>query len=82
MAPKKAPAFPPTNYHADEVRKNLLGKKVTLVRALTGEELEDLCWGRYEADQAIVIVFDDGTMVLPMQDPEGNGAGFLEIQSA
>ena len=78
---KKAPAFPPTNYAADEARKSLLGKKVILVRALTGEELNGLDW-QYDADLAIVLVFDDGTLVLPMRDPEGNGAGFLDIQKA
>ena len=39
-------------------------------------ECEGFGWD-YEREDAFVIVFTDGTALIPSQDPEGNGAGFI-----
>ena len=58
---------------------SLVGKTVALVRPLTKSESSMLAW-EYDYDrEAFVIVFTDGTAVIPMRDPEGNGSGFLAI---
>jgi hypothetical protein len=58
---------------------SLVGKTVKSIRPMTRSECDDLAWEYgYERD-ACVIVFTDGTAVVPMADPEGNGAGFLAV---
>jgi hypothetical protein len=53
--------------------KQLLGRKIKEVRYMTTEEAEDLDW----SERPVVIVLDDGNMIYPSQDDEGNGAGAL-----
>lgn len=68
-------------YH--EKLKPLVGKKIVSVRPFEREELDDFYWlGGEEEYYAVVISFDDGTQVVPMRDPEGNGSGFLEVITA
>lgn len=55
---------------------SLVGKTVKTVRPLTKDECEGFGWD-YEREDAFVIVFTDGTALIPSQDPEGNGAGFI-----
>jgi len=55
---------------------SLVGKTVKTVRPLTKDECLDMMWD-YEREDAFVIVFTDGTALIPSQDPEGNGAGFI-----
>ena len=57
----------------DEAKKQLLNRKIVDVRYLTIEEMEDLGW--YE--RCVVMILDDGNMIYPSQDDEGNGAGAL-----
>lgn len=57
----------------------LVGKKVVAVRPFEKEELDGYAWSDHEAEKAIVIVFDDGTVIIPLQDDEANGPGVLEI---
>lgn len=66
-------------YYADEA-KVLIGKKVVAVRPMNPEELALFYWEDYNSDSAIVIIFDDGTAIIPMQDAEGNGSGVLAIE--
>lgn len=61
----------------DKVAKLLVGKTITAVRYLTEEEREDLCWH----DRAVVITLNDGTVLFPSRDDEGNGAGALFTNS-
>ena len=68
-------------YYANEA-KVLVGKRVVLVRPMKAEEIELFGWEDYNSEHAIVIVFDDGTAIIPMQDPEGNGSGVLAIERA
>jgi hypothetical protein len=58
-------------------RVRLVGKKVTSVRYITPEEQEHMGW--YQ--RALVIEFNDGSLVLPSRDDEGNDAGALFGQS-
>jgi hypothetical protein len=57
----------------DEAKKQLLNRKIVDVRYLTTEEMEGLGW--YE--RSVVMILDDGNMIYPSQDDEGNGAGAL-----
>lgn len=58
---------------ADQAAAKLVGRTITEVRYLTGQEQEDLGW--YNA--SLVVFFDDGSYMFPSQDDEGNGAGAL-----
>ena len=51
----------------------LVGKKVVDVRYMTEAEAEDSMW----YSRPIIIVFDDGTYLIPMADDEGNNGGSL-----
>ena len=51
--------------------KQLLGKKIVHVRYLTQDEKNNLGW----FDRPIVIQLDDGNLIYPAQDEEGNGPG-------
>jgi len=51
----------------------LVGKTVVEARYLTKEEVDGLGW----SESVLVIIFNDGTMVFPSQDDEGNGGGAL-----
>lgn len=56
---------------------SLVGKTIAMVRALTPDENIAMGW---EADEeGFVLVCEDGTAIIPMRDPEGNGAGFLAL---
>jgi hypothetical protein len=59
--------------------KPLVGKKIVSIRPFVPEELDDFDWTGEDEHYAVVISFDDGTQLVPMRDPEGNGAGFLEV---
>lgn len=53
---------------------SLEGKTVSNVRALTGDELEEMLW--YRGEVGVVIEFTDNTFLILSKDEEGNGAGF------
>jgi hypothetical protein len=69
-------AFPRTEYIKREYGA-LVGKTVKIVRPLLKEECEDIGWEHAHMYEAMVIIFTDGTALIPMCDPEGNGAGHL-----
>jgi hypothetical protein len=56
----------------------LVGRTITRVRWLTEKEMQEMDW--HEA--CIVLQLDDGTMLLPSRDDEGNGAGALFIDNS
>ena len=58
-----------------------LGRTVMHVRGLDAEEQDLLGWYG-DPGAAVLVVFDDGTYWIPMMDPEGNGAGFVETGGA
>jgi len=60
-------------FWTEVARKQLLNRKIVDVRYLTTEEMENLGW--YQ--RSVVMVLDDGNMIYPSQDDEGNDAGAL-----
>jgi hypothetical protein len=56
---------------------HLIGRKIIDVRAMYDEEMELMLW---DGERGAVLHLDNGGMFIPMQDPEGNGAGFLLVQ--
>lgn len=63
-------------YWTDKAKSILFNKKIVDVRYLTDEEMEMLGW----YNKCVVIVLDDGTLVYPSKDDEGNNAGALFYQ--
>ena len=55
--------------------KDLIGQKLVRIRPITQEELEAEGWDY--AGATCVLEFEDGTIIYPSQDDEGNGAGTL-----
>lgn len=56
-----------------EAQKHLLGRRIAGVRWMTADEQEQLGWD----NAAVVLELDNGTLVWPAADDEGNGAGAL-----
>ena len=52
---------------------NLVGRKIVALRQMTKRELAREGWD----GQAIAIILDDGTVLFPSQDEEGNGPGAI-----
>ena len=53
----------------------LVGRKIVGVRTLTAQEMAEEGWG--DDDPALALVLDDGELIYPSRDPEGNGPGVL-----
>ena len=51
----------------------VIGKKIIDVRPLTEEEVESTFWGGGHGGHAFIL--EDGTMIIPSEDEEGNGPG-------
>lgn len=58
-----------------------VGKTVKEIRPLRKSESEAFGWD-YEYEDGFAIVFTDGSVLIPSQDPEGNGAGWLFVADA
>ncbi len=56
-----------------EAQKHLLGRRIAGVRWMTADEQEQLGWD----NAAVVLELDDGTLIWPSADDEGNDAGAL-----
>ena len=56
--------------------KELIGRKIVCVRPITEQEREDEGWDN-DHSATSVIELDNGTLIYPSQDDEGNGAGTL-----
>jgi len=52
---------------------NLVGKKIVAAHYMTDKETENMGWDR----KALIIRFDDGSLIFPSTDDEGNDAGAL-----
>lgn len=60
--------------------KELEGKTVQTVRPLTDAEIDEMGWNLGGDDHLkLMIIFTDGTQVVPMSDPEGNHPGALDV---
>ena len=71
MAPLKPEQVEP--YWTKEARKRLEGRTIKSVSYMTEEEAAKSGWTK----RAVVIELDDGTIIWPSQDDEGNDAGAL-----
>ena len=60
-------------YWEKEVARHLVGRQIRSVRYMTDQEVKDASW--FHA--AVIIELDDGTVLYPMADDEGNDAGSL-----
>jgi len=56
----------------------IVGKTVRSVRCLSPAELMAMGW-EHTYEPVVEILMSDGTVVIPSQDPEMNGPGFLVI---
>ena len=63
---------------AKYAQKHLLGKKIVNVNYLVVEDVHALGW----QSSAVIIELDDGTILYPSTDDEGNDAGALFGQTA
>ena len=54
----------------------LVGRKIVSVRHISKPELDFEGWEEYNVPTTI-IELDDGTLIYPSQDEEGNGPGVL-----
>lgn len=70
MSPRRASMAKPWIEHA---KARLLGKRIVDIRWMGEGELRNLAWPQ----GAIVLVLDDGSLMLPQADDEGNGPGAL-----
>lgn len=52
----------------------LAGRKIVRARYLTRKESEDV---GFDGDRVVVLELDNGLLVYPSRDDEGNGAGAL-----
>ena len=60
----------------NSTRKLLVGKTITHVRYLKDEEMEGMAW----YSRPVVIIFNDGSMLIPQSDDEGNDGGAMLFQ--
>jgi hypothetical protein len=56
---------------------SLVGRSITAVSWMNESEVKATGWHR----SAIVIQLDDGTLLIPQMDDEGNDAGALYVQA-
>ncbi len=54
-------------------KKQLEGKKIIKVRYISLEEMKEFGWD----NRSVVMELDDGNLITPSRDDEGNGAGAL-----
>jgi len=57
----------------EEATKQLLGRKIVKVRYMTVDEMNDLGW----YSRPVVMILDDGNIIYPSMDDEGNDGGAL-----
>ncbi len=57
----------------EQSEKVLLGRRILKIRYMTKKEAEELGWD----NRAIVIGLDNGTLIWPSMDDEGNNAGAI-----
>lgn len=59
-------------------KTTLVGRTIECVRPMAEQELRHMYWPSHPRDGAPpVIELDDGTVLFPSMDPEGNGPGAL-----
>ncbi len=63
----------PIEYWEKYASKHLKGRKITEVRYLTTKEKKGLGWNY----KSVVMFLDDGSILFPSRDDEGNDGGAL-----
>ena len=58
-----------------KIEKQLCGKKIVAVRYMTPQEAKESGWYY----QPLLITFDDGSVICPMDSDEGNEAGSIAV---
>lgn len=58
-------------------RDEIVGQRIVALRHLTATELEAEGWEDYAGEAATVIVLENGVVLYPSADEEGNGPGAL-----
>lgn len=53
------------------------GQTIEEVREMTDEEMEQEGWSTARGQNPMVLVLEDGSILYPSMDPEGNGPGCL-----
>lgn len=61
------------NHFTAVASENFVGKKIKRVRYLTRKEAGRMGWHH----RSIMLILEDGTMLFPSRDDEGNDAGAL-----
>lgn len=59
--------------HRKIAKDLLIGKTITEVVYLSKFDANQMLWGQ----RPVMIIFDDGSSILPMSDDEGNDGGTL-----
>lgn len=55
---------------------NIIGKKIIDIRPMTEKEIEEQYW-QHDSENAFAIVLENGTVLFPSRDYEGNGPGVM-----
>jgi hypothetical protein len=58
---------------------DFIGLRLMKIRPMLPEELEAMYWDDGYGDVPMVLVFSNGSCLIPSQDPEGNGPGWLFV---
>ena len=77
MASKKEIGKVGKNWTAEAI-KQLLGREIVQVRYLSEKEQQGVGW----YDRCVVIQLDDGSLIYPSRDDEGNDDGALVGQTS
>lgn len=65
--------------YAEAIKKEfggLVGRKIVAIRPLKKAELDDMYWDEFDQD-GFAIILDDGQVMIPSSDEEGNGPGHI-----
>jgi len=60
-------------FWSEKAHKELTGKKIVRARYLSKEEMQALGWTK----SVLVLTLEDGTLLFPSMDDEGNNGGAL-----
>jgi len=60
-------------FWSEKAHKELVGKKIVEARYLSKEEMAQLDW----TQSVLVLTLDDGTLLFPSMDDEGNNGGAM-----
>lgn len=63
----------PTKHWSDKAQSILVGRTIVAARYLTNDEAERLGW----SSRSVILELDNGDLVWPSRDDEGNDAGAL-----